>query len=575
MRILRKPASFSLLIALSLYGAACKLNANSASGGGTLTTQSIASKSLPAVVTVSAKDSGGNVLATGSGFFVAPKIIATNLHVIEGASQLSIKTSMGKNVNVAVVRTVDTQRDLALLDCPDVTDAPVLPLGDTSAVQVGDAIVAAGSPLGLEGSISTGIVSAAREQDGAHVFQITAPISHGSSGGPLLNGRGEVIGVTSFTVVSGQNLNFAYSAAYLKDLLKKPADKPAWTRGAKDGAADTVAGADFHAAVILNLLAQPTYCGDEFIRQAIGEAHLELVDEAAGRCYFSAPSKGVAGDTKSLVTKTASRFVTNTGRLEIAKLQDNEWQLGDYTLQHTAEKSAFFSVPITNIRFPNGLTFRFPYHAASYTISGAELQAYQENSAIYGGLLEADISAYYDVMGEESLANRGALVAKPGEPSLRRLVNALAPMKDSTKRVQKLADFVTQEIADDYAEASQAGQVLKNASNTLMTRRGSRGNKAVLLASLMEQVGTDYILVYSPRRIWVAVPQKGFAGSAGTTFDWDGVRWTLIDVATPGFKIGTTKITDAPPLSDLLFVQRPRQKEVIVDRTAGQSLGFR
>ena len=112
-------------------------------------------------------------------------------------------------------------RDLALLRLQD-AQAPALALGESSEVAVGDEIFAVGNPRGLEGTFSAGIISGIRRVGQDTLLQVTAPISPGSSGGPILNGRGEVIGVAVASFTGGQNLNFAVPADYLKALISRP-----------------------------------------------------------------------------------------------------------------------------------------------------------------------------------------------------------------------------------------------------------------------------------------------------------------------------------------------------------------
>jgi Trypsin-like peptidase domain len=138
-----------------------------------------------------------------------------------------------------LVLDADRQRDLALLlviippDEPVPVKAgdsydfvlkpsfrpPALKLGDSDRLRVGQHVVAIGNPEGLAGSVSDGILSALRQTDSMKLPQITAPISHGSSGGPILNDLGEVIGVAQSTLDKGQNLNFAVPINYLKPLI--------------------------------------------------------------------------------------------------------------------------------------------------------------------------------------------------------------------------------------------------------------------------------------------------------------------------------------------------------------------
>jgi hypothetical protein len=165
------------------------------------------------------EDSAGQPLSLGSGFFVRKDIVATNLHVIEGASGGYAKIVGAKpKYDITGYVAIDERRDLILLKIKD-ANVPVLALGDSDKVAVGDEIFAVGNPKGLEGTFSRGIVSAIRKVGEDSLLQITAPISPGSSGGPILNSEGDVIGISVAIFKGGQNLNFAIPASYLSSLL--------------------------------------------------------------------------------------------------------------------------------------------------------------------------------------------------------------------------------------------------------------------------------------------------------------------------------------------------------------------
>ena len=175
----------------------------------------------PAVVAIATYDASGDALMTGSGFFLRPGQVVTNLHVIRGAVRAEIKTldGKGKIYPVAGVVALDEEGDLALLSIDQPADrarssqlAVVLP-------DEGEKIFVIGNPLKLEGSVSDGIVSAVREVPNVgHIIQITAPISHGNSGSPVFNMHGEVVGVVTVKVTNGQNINLAMAAARVNEL---------------------------------------------------------------------------------------------------------------------------------------------------------------------------------------------------------------------------------------------------------------------------------------------------------------------------------------------------------------------
>ena len=175
----------------------------------------------PSVVSVITYDAKNNVSVTGSGFFIRPGQIVTNLHVIEGAHHAEIRTfdGKGKTFVVASILDVDLEGDLALLgiDMPP-ERARLLEISNI-VPEEGEKIFVIGNPLRMEGSIADGIVSAVREVPNlARIIQITAPISHGNSGSPLLNMKGEVIGVVTMVVTNGQNINLALAASRLASL---------------------------------------------------------------------------------------------------------------------------------------------------------------------------------------------------------------------------------------------------------------------------------------------------------------------------------------------------------------------
>ncbi len=173
----------------------------------------------PSAVAIETFDAKDNTIARGSGFFIAPDRIITNRHVIEKSSRVEIHLLDGKRFPVRGVLAVDGEGDLALLQV-DVPRNLAVPLPIVRAVpQEGESIVVIGNPFGLEGSVSNGIVSAVREISGyGKIIQITASISPGSSGSPVVNMAGQVIGIATLQAAEGQNLNFAVPAERIGQL---------------------------------------------------------------------------------------------------------------------------------------------------------------------------------------------------------------------------------------------------------------------------------------------------------------------------------------------------------------------
>src|ERR1700730_9323062 len=173
----------------------------------------------PSAVAIETFDARGEKLSRGSGFFIDTDRIVSNRHVIEGAYRAEVHSSTGNVYPVKGVLAVDAEGDIALLKiaAPAVAVRP-LPLDRTSP-QEGESIVVIGNPLGLEGSVTNGIVSAVRDIPGfGRIIQITAPISPGSSGSPVVNMNGQVIGVATLQITGGQSVNFAIPSERIAQL---------------------------------------------------------------------------------------------------------------------------------------------------------------------------------------------------------------------------------------------------------------------------------------------------------------------------------------------------------------------
>ena len=174
---------------------------------------------MPTIVAIRAETPDG--VSAGTGFIVESSgVIVTNLHVIEGARRVVVKLHSGEQYSKVMVASYDEGRDLAVIQIPGV-DLPSLNLGNSDDVKVGATAYAIGNPLGLEESVTKGIVSSVRVgDDGTKIIQTNTAVSPGNSGGPLVNEEGEVIGIVTFKRRRGENLNFAMPVNYARALLE-------------------------------------------------------------------------------------------------------------------------------------------------------------------------------------------------------------------------------------------------------------------------------------------------------------------------------------------------------------------
>jgi S1-C subfamily serine protease len=183
-----------------------------------LSVPEIVNKVQPTIVVIESKKASG--VARGSGFVIdSSGIVVTNLHVISGALNIGVKLPSGDVYDQIQVRAYDERKDLALIQIPGF-NLPHASLGDSDLVKVGEKVVLIGNPLGvLEGSVTSGIVSGIRTVEGVRIIQTDASANPGNSGGPLLNAKGEVIGVLSFKLKGTENLNFVIPINYARGML--------------------------------------------------------------------------------------------------------------------------------------------------------------------------------------------------------------------------------------------------------------------------------------------------------------------------------------------------------------------
>ena len=172
----------------------------------------------PAVVLVKGATSGGDV--TGSGFLIGSDgKVVTCLHIVQDMQTGIVRLSNGEVYSSFSIRAFDEHRDLVILQISGF-DLPVVELGNSSDLQAGEPVLLIGSPLGLEQTVTSGVVSALRELPRVgKIIQTDAAANPGNSGGPLLNARGQAIGVLDFKLRGTENLNFAVPINYVRGML--------------------------------------------------------------------------------------------------------------------------------------------------------------------------------------------------------------------------------------------------------------------------------------------------------------------------------------------------------------------
>jgi S1-C subfamily serine protease len=201
-------------VAVVLVACGCGLLAQSCKNNIT-----IAQRAMPAVAVIATYDAHGNAVNLGSGFVVdSSGLVVSSLHVIENAADATVTLTNGRAFRHPTVVGFDARADLAVLRV-SATGLPTLVLSRRESAVVGERVLAIGSPEGLVGSLSDGIVSSVRRDEAGLFYQLTVPLSPGSSGGPVIDDKGEVIGIVESSIGRGQNLNFARPVGDVVPLL--------------------------------------------------------------------------------------------------------------------------------------------------------------------------------------------------------------------------------------------------------------------------------------------------------------------------------------------------------------------
>jgi len=193
----------------------------SGSANTSLTPSQVFSSAKPSVVIIVASDQNDLHEALGSGFIVSHDRIATNHHVVEGMNKAYVLFSDGDVKPVSKVVADSTQQDLIILGVATGNRSPLV-FGDELSLKQGDSVYALGAPKGLELSFTNGIVSSFRKSNVQFLIQTTAPIAPGSSGGPLFDRTGRVVGVTTSMISDAPGIYFSLGIGDVKRLLKIP-----------------------------------------------------------------------------------------------------------------------------------------------------------------------------------------------------------------------------------------------------------------------------------------------------------------------------------------------------------------
>ena len=208
---------------LSVFLTVLLLTASTSTRCQELKSEDIYKQSINSIVTLKVEKKGGSKVQGTAFFAIKDGMAVTAWHVVRDAVSVKAKFASGEEFDVSGLVDNDPARDLAIVRVKTF-GTPLLPIGSTPSV--GQKAYVVGAPLGLEFTISDGLLSQIQVMDGTKAYQFSCPASPGNSGGPLLNAKGEIIGVVPFQFKSGQNHNFAVPIQYALGLDTSLPTKP-------------------------------------------------------------------------------------------------------------------------------------------------------------------------------------------------------------------------------------------------------------------------------------------------------------------------------------------------------------
>ncbi len=296
--------------------------------------------------------------------------------------------------------------------------------------------------------------------------------------------------------------------------------------------------------VIVSYMSEPQFRNPGFVQEITGTgAELKLFDTDEMMLYFAIDKDHYYG------TLTLAKLTIDTGNVEFGFVNNGDTFLGSYTLKGT--QRLLFRFPKNDFKPDSSRSIRIDFGSAEYTISATELADFAEDKTIYGG------SSDTETVNNKYLANHGAFVSKPNEPSLSRLVTQLTEHeKDNNRISQVLLDFVTTNIKYNRDEAAGNYEVMKRPNEVLMSGNADCSGLTILYASLLEQAGINYILVYFPGHIAAAL-EGNFSSANKLHFDYEGTKYTLAETTVRGFIIGETKLQKEVITNDISYIQKP------------------
>lgn len=304
--------------------------------------------------------------------------------------------------------------------------------------------------------------------------------------------------------------------------------------------------------VVVSYMSEPMFRNKDFVQQITGtEADLKLYDADEMTLYFAINKK----DFDS--SKTLGLICYDPELVEFGFENNGDVFLGAYTLKGTDR--FLFRLPKNDFKVDTAKYAEVKIGNIMYSITPGELADFADDISVYGGNRDMESSR------NKYMANHGAFVAKANEQSLLRLVKKITDNeKDNSKIAQLLLDFVTGGIKFNTDEAYGGYEIMKRPNEVLLSGNADCSGMTILYASLLEQAGIDYRLVYFTGHIAVAVAGD-FRNDNGLVMMIEGKKYSLAETTVNGFVIGNTRLLKSDITSEIRYVQKPGRDSVFVE----------
>lgn len=274
----------------------------------------------------------------------------------------------------------------------------------------------------------------------------------------------------------------------------------------------------------INFIAQPTFSGDYiFYKVTSAKANLEMYYYDVQQVYFTC-------NRQDYIPANLSKFIINMDSVTVAQLKNDKLELDTKTYLDTSK--VFFKMPVSNFKVDTNRVIETPYKDATYKITLPQIFNFTSlKSAIGGGAIA--------ITGNNAhFMNHGSVVAKPLEPSLNDFVKQLTQNETTNElKAQKLLDFVTQQIEYNENEATNGYETIKRPDEVLFTKNSDCSGKAILYASLLQQIGIKWSLFYFEHHICVGVAGK-FNETNSQKIKLNGTDYYMAEITDPTAKIG-------------------------------------